>query len=72
LKLVLERVKPYEKTVQNPSRILINGLVLKNANLSANNYLEESNLREFEYKIPTSFLIVSKKNYKSPIEVFTY
>lgn len=54
---------------QPPSKIILTGFVLKNATLSANNYLEEANLREFECKIATSFYLISKKNYRCPIEV---
>lgn len=70
LKIVLDKVKTSNDIlIHPPSKTIINGLVIKNASLSSNNFLEESNLREFEYKIPTSYFIISKKNYRCPIEV---
>ena len=64
--MVLEKVKANNK---NNSKISINGLILKNGSIAPNHYLDDSNLREFEFKLPTSNLIISKKNYKYPIEV---
>jgi len=69
LKLVLDRVKPHDQMNNQASKIIINGFVLKNASLAANNYLDESNLHQFECKLPACYFIVSKKNYKYPIEV---
>lgn len=66
---MLERIKTQDQTNKSPSKIVVNGFLLKNASLSNTNYLEDPNLREFEYKIPSSHLIISKKNYKYPIEV---
>ncbi len=67
--MVLQKSKSFENRQNLKTGIAISGFILRGGRLNeTNNYLEEENIREFEYSFPICNLICQKKMAKTEIK----
>lgn len=66
--MVLQKSKSFENKQNLKTGIAISGFILRGAHLNeTNNYIEEENIREFEYFFPICNLICQKKLAKTEV-----